>query len=121
MNRPVRGQALVELAVALPVLLAAALGGMALARLAVRQADVRLAAWVGVSSPDPGAAARAHLRANGAVAPGLVAVRVTDSANLRKVTVTCPSSPGWWPAGAAPGGARLSASAVRARAILCIR
>lgn len=123
MNRTSRGQALVELAVVLPVLLGVALGGMALARLAVQQADVRLAAWVGASSQVPVTAAKTHLQMNGMVDAGQAGVRVNTTGYLRKVTVTCPAVPGWWPWGATQGsaGAQLSASAVRAKALLCIR
>jgi hypothetical protein len=117
------GQALVELVVALPVLLVVAVGGTALARLAVQQTDLRLAARVAASSRDPRAAAKEYLKANGVVDVDRVTVRVTTWGNLRRVTVTCAAAPGWWPnaGGSGDQGGYLSASAGRARAVLCIR
>lgn len=115
-----RGQAIVELVLTLPAFLAVALGGLTLCRLAVGQVDVQLAAWVAAASRDPAAAARAHLAQNGVTDPGKVSVQVTRVGFVRRVTVSCPVTPGWW-----PGGARsevvLSASAGRGRALLAIR
>lgn len=120
-GRREQGQALAELLITTPLLVAVAAGGLALTRLATAEAEVRLAAIVGASAADPVAAAKRHLQVNGMVNGASAAVQVRQLAWLREVTVTARVPLGWWP-GANGGTVReLSAAAGRGRALLCIR
>ena len=116
-----RGQALAELLIVTPLLVAAVAGGLTLTRLAVAQAEVSLAAIVGASAPEPAAAARHHLQTNRLLDGASAVVQVQQLAWLRRVTVTCRVPLGWWP-GVEGGTVReLSATAARGRALLCVR
>ncbi len=114
------GQALVEVVVTLPLLLAVALGGLTLCRLAVSQAEVYLAAISAAASADPVGAARAQLAGNRLVDPGETTVQVRHLGQLRLITVVSAFSAGWWPGGIMPR-VTLAAVAGRGRALLCTK
>ncbi|MDI6870290.1 MAG: pilus assembly protein [Bacillota bacterium] len=114
------GQALIELILVLPLLIATALGGLTLCRLAVGQTEVRLAAILAAAERDPASTARAHLERNRVVRAGQAVVNVRHAAQLRLITVTCPLSPGWWP-GKVKSQLYLTAVAGRGRTLLCTR
>jgi hypothetical protein len=114
------GQALVEVAILLPVLLGVVLGGLTLSRLAVSQAEVHVAAIVAAAAADPAVAARAQLERNRLVDPEQTSVQVRQVGQLRLVTVTARVSSGWWP-GAGGSPVKLTAVAGRGRALWCMK
>lgn len=114
------GQALVELALVLPLMLAVVCGGLTLSRLAIVQTEVQLAATFGVAADDPRRAVRDYLARSRLSSPEAASVEVRRVAELLTVTVDYPLSLAWWP-GETQRKVNLTATAARGRALLCNR
>lgn len=114
------GQALAELTVVLPLMVAVVFGGLTLSRLVVMQTEIQLAATAGATADDPQRAVRDHLARSRLPAPDSAIVKVRRVAELQTVTVDYVLSTGWWP-GETTRRVTLSATAARGRALLCDR
>lgn len=98
-----RGQALVETAIVLPLLVAVGFGGISLARLGLCRVELELAARAAAASrvTDPLSTAHDALRAGGLIDPRRVQVQVSDAYPLRTVTLEMVVPLALWPGTAA--------------------